>query len=87
MNFFAKLLQGMALLPSVVNGLEGLMASQAGADKKNAALTFVQSAISASDAIANKQIVDPVKFSDGLGKVVDGVVACLNASAWAKKPN
>jgi hypothetical protein len=36
------------------------------------------------DAIANKNILDPNKFQSGLGKVIDGVVDCLNASAWAK---
>jgi hypothetical protein len=25
------------------------------------------------------------KFKDGLGKIIDGVVQCLNASVWAKK--
>jgi hypothetical protein len=85
MNFLAKLLQGISLVPSVVNGVEGLFGTKTGNDKKNAALTFVQSAISATDAVANKQIVDPAKFSDGLGKVIDGVVGCLNASVWSKK--
>ena len=37
-----------------------------------------------TDAVTNKQIVDPDKFREGLGKVIDGVVQCLNASAWAK---
>ena len=87
MNFLAKLLQGISLAPSVINGVEGLLGPKSGADKKNAALTFVQSAISTTDAIADKEIVDPTKFSDGLGKVIDGVVACLNASVWAKKTN
>lgn len=36
------------------------------------------------DAVMNKQIVDADKFRDGLGKIIDGVVQCLNASAWAK---
>ena len=27
---------------------------------------------------------DADKFRDGLGKVIDGVVECLNASAWAR---
>src|SRR4051812_29235919 len=31
-----------------------------------------------SDAVAAKQIVDADKFRDGLGKIIDGVVACLN---------
>jgi hypothetical protein len=36
------------------------------------------------DAIAGKDIVDAGKFQDGLGKVIDGVVLCLNASVWCK---
>jgi hypothetical protein len=84
MNFLAKLLQGISLTPTVVHGVEGLLGAKSGSDKKNAALNFVQSAISVSDAVTSKEIADPAKFSDGLGKVIDGVVACLNASVWAK---
>ena len=36
------------------------------------------------DAIANRQIVDDVKFKEGISKVIDGTVECLNASIWAK---
>jgi hypothetical protein len=85
MNFLAKLLQGISLAPAVVNGVEGLFGAKTGADKRNAALSFVQSSLSVTDTLADKQIVDQAKFSDGLGKVIDGVVACLNASVWAKK--
>jgi hypothetical protein len=28
--------------------------------------------------------VDQEKFKNGMGKVIDGVVECLNASVWAK---
>lgn len=87
MNFLAKLLQSISLAPAIVNGVEGLFGAKSGTDKKNAALSFVQSAISVTDAVADKQIVDQAKFSDGLGKVIDGVVGCLNASVWAKKPS
>jgi len=38
-----------------------------------------------NDSVAGKAIVDPNKFQDGLGKVIDGVVGCLNASVWANK--
>ena len=37
-----------------------------------------------SDAVANKNVVDVDMFRDGLGKIIDGVVLCLNASVWAK---
>lgn len=31
------------------------------------------------------QVVMEEKFKDGLGKIIDGVVQCLNASVWARK--
>jgi hypothetical protein len=83
MNFLAKLLQGIAFVPAVVNGIEGLFGKQAGGDKKDAALSFVQAALSMADAVSNKQIVDAPKFQEGLSKVIDGTVQCLNASIWA----
>jgi hypothetical protein len=84
MNFLAKLLQGISFLPAVVNGIESLFGGRSGADKRDAALSFVQAALSMSDAVASRQIVDESKFKEGLEKIVDGTVACLNASAWAK---
>jgi hypothetical protein len=85
MDFLAKLLQGIAFVPAVVNGIEGLFNGRTGSDKKDAAMSFVEAAISLSDAVTNRQIVDEVKFKDGLGKLIDGAVECLNASVWAKK--
>jgi hypothetical protein len=84
MNFLSKLLQGISFVPAIVSGVEGLFGHKSGADKKNTALTLVQNTIQATDAIAGKDIVDPGKFQDGLGKVIDGVVQCLNSSVWAK---
>ena len=83
MIFLAKLLQGITFVPAIVQGVEGIFGAKSGANKKAAALSFVQSAVGATDAIANKSIVDSNKFTDGLGKVIDGVVQCLNASVWA----
>jgi hypothetical protein len=68
----------------VVNGIESLFNHRTGAEKKDAALSFLQAALSMSSAVANRQIVDQAKFTDGLGKVIDGAVECLNASVWAK---
>ena len=85
MNFLATLLKGIAFVPAVVHGIEALFGSKTGADKKAAALSFISSALSVTDAIAGKQIVDPNRFQGGLSQIIDGVVACLNASAWAQK--
>ena len=85
MNFLAKLLQGVAFIPAVVHGTEALFGKKSGVDKKQAALSFIGTALSVTEAIANKQIVDGPNFHDGLGKVIDGVVQCLNSSTWAKQ--
>lgn len=84
MNFLAKLLRGIAFVPAVVHGIEALFGGKSGTEKKEAALSFVGSALSMTEAISQREIVDEVKFKEGLGKIIDGVVQCLNASAWAK---
>ena len=84
MNFLSTLLRGIAFVPAVVNGIESLFGSKAGGDKRDAALSFVTSALSMAEAVSNKDIVDEGKFKDGIGKIIDGSVDCLNASVWAK---
>jgi len=85
MSFLPKLLQGIAYIPAVINGIEGLFGGRSGSDKKSAAMSFVQAALSLTDAVAQKDVVDTAKFQEGLGKIIDGTVECLNASVWAKK--
>ncbi|MCU1308869.1 MAG: hypothetical protein JWN45_3564 [Acidobacteriaceae bacterium] len=85
MNFLAKLLRGVAFIPAVVHGIEALFGGKSGADKKEAAMSFIGAALSITEAVSSKDIVDDGKFKDGLSKVIDGVVQCLNASAWAVK--
>ena len=84
MNFLNQLLRGIAFIPALVNGIESLFASKSGAEKKDAAMSFLESALATVDAVAARDIVDPLKFKDGISKIVDGTVECLNASTWAK---
>ncbi|HWR34719.1 MAG TPA: hypothetical protein VN622_02475 [Clostridia bacterium] len=84
MNFALKLLRGISFVPAVVHGIEALFGSKSGNEKKEAALSFVGSALSMTEAVASREIVDEDRFRSGLGKIIDGVVECLNASAWAK---
>ncbi len=84
MNFLAKLLRGIAFIPAVVHGIEALFGGKSGTEKKEAALSFVGAALNMTEAISNREIMDEAKFQDGLGKIIDGVVQCLNASAWAR---
>lgn len=85
MNFLAKLLRGVAFIPAVVHGIEALFGAKKGEEKKEAALSFVGAALSLTEAISNRDIVDEGKFREGLSKIIDGVVQCLNASAWARQ--
>ena len=84
MNFLSKLLRGIAFVPAVVQGIEGLFGNRTGTEKKEAALSLVGTALSMTDSIANREIVDESNFRAGLSKVIDGTVQCLNASVWAK---
>jgi hypothetical protein len=85
MDFLQKLLQGISFIPAVVNSIEGLFGNQPGQQKKDSAISFVAAALQLTEAVANREIVDEAKFREGLSKLVDGTVECLNASSWARK--
>jgi len=84
MNFLSQLLQGIAFIPAVVHGIENLFGGRPGADKKQAVMSFVEATLSMTESIASRDIADEAKFKEGLTKVIDGTVECLNASIWAK---
>ena len=84
MNFLKLFLRGISILPSLVQGVESIYGARTGEQKKCAAMDVVSAAIKMTDAVANKTILNADGFTVGLGMVVDGIVACLNASIWAK---
>jgi hypothetical protein len=84
MDFLSQLLRGIAFVPALVNGIESLFGNKPGADKKDAAMSFLRNALSVTDAVAAREIVDPVQFTSGISQIIDGVVRCMNASAWSK---
>jgi hypothetical protein len=86
MDFLSQLLRGIAFVPALVNGIEGLFSNKPGADKKDAAMSFLQNALAMTDAVAAREIIEPEKFKAGISKIVDGTVECLNASTWCKQP-
>ncbi len=57
-----------------------------GAEKKDAAMSFLQNAIAMTDAVAAREIINPDGFKNGISKIIDGTVECLNASTWCKQP-
>ncbi len=84
MNFLNQLLRGISFIPALVTAIESMFASKSGNQKKDAAMSFLENALQMSDAVAERDIVDPDKFRDGVSRIIDGVVECMNASAWSK---
>ncbi len=84
MNFLTQLLRGISFVPELVTGIEQMFKKKSGAEKKDAAISFLESALETVEAVSSREITDPEKFRLGLEQVINGVVACLNASAWAK---
>jgi hypothetical protein len=85
MDFLSQLLRGIAFVPALVSGIEGLFGNKPGADKKTAAMSFLENALAMTDAVAAREIINPEKFKDGISKIIDGTVECLNASTWCKQ--
>ncbi|HZP63737.1 MAG TPA: hypothetical protein VFB28_10010 [Terriglobales bacterium] len=84
MNFLSKLLQTIGFVPSIVSSIEALFGRRPGTEKKDAVMSFLQSALSMADAVAANEIKDETAFRNGLSQIITGTVACLNASVWAK---
>lgn len=84
MNFLNQLLRGISFIPALVAGIEAMFGSKSGSEKKDAAMSFLENALQMSDAVAERQIVNADQFRDGVSRIIDGVVECMNASAWAK---
>ena len=84
MNFLNQLLKGIGFIPPLVSAIETLFRGKSGAEKKDAAMMFLQNALATVDAVAAREIVNPEGFKEGISKIIDGTVECLNASTWAK---
>jgi hypothetical protein len=59
MNFLNQLLRGIAFVPALVNGIEALFGGKSGVQKKDAAMSFLESALTTMDAVAAREIVEP----------------------------
>ena len=64
--------------------MEGLFGNHSGQQKKESVITFLSAAMQLSEAVTKREIVDEPKFKEGLSQIVNGIVACLNASSWSQ---
>jgi hypothetical protein len=78
-----KPLHVLSLVPAVVSSIEGLFGRHSGAEKKESAMAFLLAALRGSESRAHRDVMDHQRFRDGLSKMIDGAVECLNASSWA----
>ncbi len=85
MDVMRKPLRAMALVPGVVNSIEGLFGRHSGREKKESAMAFVLAALHLRESVESGEVVDEDRFKAGLGKMIDGAVECLKASAWTQK--
>jgi hypothetical protein len=69
------------------NTLEGLFGGRSGAEKKDAAMSFISAALQLSDAVTARHIIDEDKFKLGLSNVIDGVVLCLKLRPGRNRPS
>jgi hypothetical protein len=51
-NFLNQLLRGIAFIPALVSEIEGLLGGKSGAQKKDAAMSFLENALQTIDAVA-----------------------------------
>jgi hypothetical protein len=66
--------------------MESLLGGRSGIEKKNAAISFAQTALSMASAIESREMVDEAGFKSGLSTAINGVVMYSNASVRAEKP-
>jgi len=78
--------QAIAFIPRRVTSIEGLFSHRSGAEQKDAVMSFLQTALSMTDAVVSNEIVDEASFRQGLSGIISGTLQCLNASVWAKAP-
>ena len=73
-----------AQTPATSTVSENLLGDRTGAEKKDAAMSFVSAALQLSDAVTARHIVDEDKFKFGLSNVIEAWFCALNASMWSK---
>ena len=79
-----KPLHALALVPAIVSSIEGLFGRHTGREKKESAMAFVLAALHIKEAVTRGDVVDEERFKEGLSRMIDGAVECLNASSWAE---
>jgi hypothetical protein len=84
MKFLQKLMQGIVMLPYIIQGVEQIFGKGNGKPKQEKALDLFNLSVGITEAIAQKDIVDESKFNEGVRELNDSVVKILNASIWHK---
>jgi hypothetical protein len=93
MTFFRRFVRALALMPVIVQGVQSLYLYPAGSPApdpgngrmRRAAVTIAIASFNGTASVWPREVRDPAAFTEGLGQIVDGIVACLMASIWTSK--
>jgi hypothetical protein len=80
------LLKLITFLPSIIDLVEKLLGPKTGKEKLGLAQNLVNTALAGVEGLTGKEIVDNAMWEEGQKQAIEGIVKCLNASVWAKKP-
>jgi hypothetical protein len=76
----------LGFLPNIIELVEKLFGPKTGKDKLATAQALVTAALAGVEGLSGKEIVDNALFEEGQKQAIEGIVKCLNASIWYKKP-
>ena len=76
----------LTFLPTIIDLVEKLLGPKTGKEKLTMAQTLVNTALAGVEGLTGKEIIDNALWEEGQKQAIEGIVKCLNASVWAKKP-
>lgn len=85
MDKFAKLLNLIVLIPSIVKGVEAVKGAKGGAAKKEAVMDLVNAGFIGAGMIVPGKAGQLAAVQAGAGLIVDGTVAIFNATGVMKQ--
>lgn len=83
--FSTLLMKGIMLLPSLIDGFEGIFGKGNGKTKAEQVSSTFDFVIQLDQQLqANGPVKDPKAFAEGKQELINAIVKMKNASVWAK---
>lgn len=85
MGTLLQILRVINMIPMVIATVESVSKGLPGNDKKKLVQDEIMNALTTSELVMGRDIVDEKNFKKNLQKTVDGIVGMLNNSVWKGK--